>query len=64
MRDISRRKFLQDAGTVVAGVAGLQAGSATPSEAATPVGQAAPGKAQREGVALRHSDRAAIWLYL
>ena len=39
MRDISRRKFLQEAGTVVAGVAGLQAGSATPSEAGTPVGQ-------------------------
>ena len=62
MREISRRKFLQDAGTVVAGVAGLQAGSATPSEAGTTVGQAAPGKAQREGVALRYPNRAAVWL--
>ena len=40
MRNISRRKFLTQASTVVAGVAGLQAGSATPSEAGTPVGQA------------------------
>ena len=53
MRDISRRKFLQDAGTVVAGVAGLQAGSATPSEAGTPVGQAAqesPARGWRFGI--------------
>ena len=53
MRDISRRKFLQDAGTVVAGVAGLQAGSVTPSEAATPVGQAAqesPARGWRFGI--------------
>ena len=53
MRDISRRKFLQDASTVVAGVAGLQAGSATPSEAATPVGQAAqesPARGWRFGI--------------
>ena len=41
MRDISRRKFLKEAGTVVAGVAGLQAATSTPSEAETPVGQAA-----------------------
>ena len=48
MRDISRRKFLQDAGTVVAGVAGLQAGSATPSEAGTPVGQAVQANSAKE----------------
>lgn len=41
MRDISRRKFLKEAGTVVAGVAGLQAATSTPSEAETPVGQVA-----------------------
>ena len=40
MRDISRRKFLKDAGTVVAGVAGLQAAASTPSEAEPRVGQA------------------------
>ena len=48
MRDISRRKFLQGAGTVVAGVAGLQAGSATPSEAGTPVGQAVQANSAKE----------------
>ena len=48
MRDISRRKFLQDAGTIVAGVAGLQAGSATPSEAGTPVGQAVQANSAKE----------------
>ncbi len=37
MRDISRRKFLKEAGTVVAGAAGLQAATSTPSEAETPV---------------------------
>ena len=40
MRDISRRKFLKDTGTVVAGVAGLQAAVSTPSEAEMPVSQA------------------------
>ncbi len=40
MRDISRRKFLKDAGTVVAGVTGLQAAASTPSEAETSAGQA------------------------
>ena len=40
MRNISRRKFLKEASTVVAGVAGLQAAASTPSEAETPVGQA------------------------
>ena len=53
MGDISRRKFLKDAGTVVAGVAGLPAGSAMPSEAETPVGQAVqegPAKNWRFGI--------------
>ncbi len=53
MRDISRRKFLKDAGTVVAGVAGLPAAAGKPSEAETPVGQAvqeSPAKGWRFGI--------------
>lgn len=53
MRDISRRKFLKDAGTVVAGVAGLQAAASTPSEADAPAGQTvreSPAKEWRFGI--------------
>ena len=53
MRDISRRKFLKDAGTVVAGVAGLQAAASTTAEAETPTDQTAqanPEKGWRFGI--------------